>query len=72
MQSVKTGGKSEAVRSGYVYVLATNTALTGFTKIDCEPVTLYEGSAGFNVFYKLVNPGDATATGGSMGSVLLL
>ena len=66
MQSVKTGGKSEAVRSGYVYVLATNTALTGFTKIDCEPVTLYEGSAGFNVFYKLVNPGDATATGGSM------
>lgn len=62
----KTGGKSKAVRSGYVYVLSTNSSLTGYTKLDYGPVTVFEGNSNYNVFYKLVNANDEVATGGSM------
>lgn len=67
MKSVKTTAKSKVIQSGYVYTLAPNTSLTGWSKINIDPIHVYDDTTNYYVHYKTVDAGgNDLATGGSM------
>lgn len=56
MQSAKGTATSASIRNGYVYCLATNASLTGYTQVADLKVKAVEGSeTEYNVFYKTIN-----------------
>lgn len=55
IQSLKASSWSTSLKSGYVFALATGSALTGYTKVNIDSFELYSGSAEYNVFYKTVS-----------------
>lgn len=59
-------GSSKLSQYGYVYLLAPVPTATGYTRIEHDPIQLYEGSADHNLFVCTGNVGQTITTGTSM------
>mgnify|MGYP000910283254 CR=1 FL=1 len=56
--SKTTGMSARAVKNGYMYLLSTSDAHTGYIKLPVTPFPLYEGSDNYNVFGRVFSIND--------------